>query len=183
MSPNRDTGDVEVLVLSQLPTENSCFLAGDFNGHSALWDTVQPSDSRGERIEEWIADNNLICSNDGTSTCTNRAPRTFFWRLPRWPAECPGTWVTTWDRTTCRSRSSWSVRSTSRNREQRVHGGRAREYHGENQEVSKDGEKIKTFFSSDGITFWVKNWSSPLIQRSFSQPVLLNETKISDLGG
>ena len=118
---------MEVLVLSQLPTENSCFLAGDFNGHSALWDTVQPIDSRGERIEEWIADNNLICSNDGTSTCTNRAPRTFFWRLLRWPAECTGTWVTTWDRTTCRSRSSWSVRSTSRNREQCVHGGRARE--------------------------------------------------------
>ena len=71
--PNRDTGDVEVLVLSQLPIGNNCFLTGDFNEHSVLWDTVQPSDSRGERIEEWIADNDHICSNDGTSTCTNRA--------------------------------------------------------------------------------------------------------------
>ena len=50
--PNRDTGDVEVLVLSQLPTGNCCFLAGDFNGPSAFWETVQPSDSRGKRIEE-----------------------------------------------------------------------------------------------------------------------------------
>ena len=77
-SDPEDPGLLMDQVLSQLPTGNSCLLAGNFNGHSVLWDTVQPSDSRGERIEEWIADNDLICSNTGTSTCTNRVT-----------AECP----------------------------------------------------------------------------------------------
>ena len=100
--PNRDTGDVEVLVLSQLPTGNNCFLAGDFNGHSVLWDTVQLSDSRGERIEEWIAETISSAATTGRARAPSvpqelGAPRTFFWRLPRWPAECPGTWETTWD--------------------------------------------------------------------------------------
>ena len=70
--PNRDTGE-EDIVLSELPTGANCVTGRDFNGHSLLWDPVQPCDSRGERMEEWISDNDLLCANDGSSTCTNRS--------------------------------------------------------------------------------------------------------------
>jgi hypothetical protein len=62
----------EILVLSHIPTPCNGFCAGDFNGHSPLWDNSQPTDSRGTRIEEWIADSNLTCANDGSPTRTNR---------------------------------------------------------------------------------------------------------------
>lgn len=48
------------------------FYGGDLNGHSALWDSHQPSDEAGERVEEWLMSNGLISLNDGTATRVNR---------------------------------------------------------------------------------------------------------------
>ena len=72
MAPNRDNGE-EVIYTDQSPASRSCFIAGDMNCHSALWDPKQPPDSRGERIEEWLSDSNLYCANDGSATRINRA--------------------------------------------------------------------------------------------------------------
>ncbi len=30
------------------------FLGGNLNAHSPLWDTNQPSDARGEQLEDWV---------------------------------------------------------------------------------------------------------------------------------
>jgi ribonuclease HI len=46
---------------------------GDFNGHSPLWDNLQPSDERGEALEEWVAGQGLAVLNDGSATRVNRA--------------------------------------------------------------------------------------------------------------
>ena len=37
-----------------------------------LWDSVQPSDGRGEEIEDWLIDNDLNLLNDGSPTRVNR---------------------------------------------------------------------------------------------------------------
>ena len=63
--PKRETGTEEIPVLDNLPISQDCSVAGGINAHSSLWDPLQPQDSRGDRIEEWLADNNLLCANDG----------------------------------------------------------------------------------------------------------------------
>ena len=69
---NRDTNTEEVLVLDNLQVGKDSFFGGDLNGHSQLWDQSQPQDSRGDRLEEWMADNDLVCANDGWATRVNR---------------------------------------------------------------------------------------------------------------
>ena len=71
--PNRETGGEETIVTSHIPTNRNCFLAGDLNDHSLSWDHTQPQDSRGDRIEEWIADCNLFSANKDEATRHNRA--------------------------------------------------------------------------------------------------------------
>ena len=73
MAPRREGGK-EIIYTDHIPASGLCFIAGDVNGHSVLWDNRQPPDSRGERIEEWLADCNMHCVNDGSPTRTNRAP-------------------------------------------------------------------------------------------------------------
>ena len=61
------------MVTDNIPTGVDCFIAGDRNGHSSLWDPVQPTDSRGTRIEEWMKNANLVCLNSGAATRHNRS--------------------------------------------------------------------------------------------------------------
>ena len=59
--------------LSFIPMKNSTIHAGDFNGHSRLWDDQQPDDTRGDEIVDWMLSNDLVCKNDGSPTRVNRA--------------------------------------------------------------------------------------------------------------
>ncbi len=49
------------------------FLGGDLNAHSPLWDTNQPSDARGEQLEDWVIAHSASVLNDGTATLLNWA--------------------------------------------------------------------------------------------------------------
>ena len=57
-----------------VPTEN-CILAGDFNSHSTCWG-YEDTDRRGDEVEDWQIENNLLLLNDPDD------PPTFFSR--RW---------------------------------------------------------------------------------------------------
>ncbi len=46
---------------------------GDLNAHSHLWDTNQPSDTRGKQLEDWVIAHYASALNDGTATLLNRA--------------------------------------------------------------------------------------------------------------
>ena len=47
-------------------------IIGHFNGHSHLWDHVQPPDARGDKITDWIINKDLHVLNDGSATHTNK---------------------------------------------------------------------------------------------------------------
>ena len=49
------------------PGPSSIFL-GDLNGHSQMWDPIQPQDQRGDKILDWILNNDLHILNDGSAT-------------------------------------------------------------------------------------------------------------------
>ena len=69
--PANTTSSVAMRTANIPATENSLIL-GDLNGHSLLWDFIQPSDKRGEEIEKWVIDESLAVLNDGTPTRVNR---------------------------------------------------------------------------------------------------------------
>ncbi len=48
------------------------FLGSDLNAHSPLLDTNQPSGTRGEQLEDWVA-HPVGVFNDGTATLLNSA--------------------------------------------------------------------------------------------------------------
>ncbi len=48
------------------------FRGGDLNAHSPSWDTNQPSDARGEQLEDWVIAHSARALNDGTVTLFNR---------------------------------------------------------------------------------------------------------------
>ena len=50
----------------------SSLILGDLNGHSQMWDPIQPQDQRGNEILDWILDNDLHILNDGSATRTSR---------------------------------------------------------------------------------------------------------------
>ena len=50
----------------------SSIILGNFNGHSQLWDSLQPHDQRGDEIVDWILDNDLHILNDGSVTRISR---------------------------------------------------------------------------------------------------------------
>jgi len=56
-----------------IPVPKECLITGDFNGYSPLWDNVQPTDQRGEEIENWTIKHQLSIANDGRNTRRNRA--------------------------------------------------------------------------------------------------------------
>ena len=55
-----------------IPAGSNHLIAGDFNAHCAVWDEIQPPDSRGDEMIDWIIDNELTILNDGSPTCANR---------------------------------------------------------------------------------------------------------------
>jgi len=59
--------------LDFLPATEDTLIRGDLNAHSNLWDFVQPTDSRGELVTDWILEKDMVCVNDGSATRTNRA--------------------------------------------------------------------------------------------------------------
>ncbi len=48
-APIRSTGITDTLDFSRLQIGHLTFPGGDLNAHSSLWDTNQPSDTRGEQ--------------------------------------------------------------------------------------------------------------------------------------
>ncbi len=48
------------------------FLGGDLKAHSPLWDTNQPSDARGEQLEDLVIARSASVLNDGTAALLNR---------------------------------------------------------------------------------------------------------------
>ena len=55
-----------------IPTDPYTIIAGDFNAHSLLWDDIQPPDTRGTEMENWIIDQELSVANDGSPTRVGR---------------------------------------------------------------------------------------------------------------
>ena len=50
----------------------SSLILGDLNGHSPMWDENIARDARGEVIENFIVDSNLVVLNDGSTTRVSR---------------------------------------------------------------------------------------------------------------
>ena len=69
--PNTDTQVTRFNATLTNATPDS-IIVGDFNGHSHLWDPVQPPDARGNELKGWIYDRNLQILNDGSPTRTSR---------------------------------------------------------------------------------------------------------------
>ena len=70
--PNNSLGNtVTTLRLDVLPSGPNDIIAGDLNGHSPLWDNIQPSDDRGEIVEDFVIEKDLAILNDGSSTRVN----------------------------------------------------------------------------------------------------------------
>ena len=55
-----------------IPVSDNCVIAGDFNGHSGIWDPFQPEDTMGNKIVDFMLANDLICCNDGSHTRVSR---------------------------------------------------------------------------------------------------------------
>ena len=64
--------DVIELHTEIIPALKSSLICGDFNGHSPIWDGIQPGNSRGNAMVDWVADENLNILNDGSATRVNR---------------------------------------------------------------------------------------------------------------
>ena len=47
-------------------------ILGNLNGHSQIWNLIQPQDQRGDEILDWILDNDLYIRNEGAATRTSR---------------------------------------------------------------------------------------------------------------
>ncbi len=63
----------DTLDFARLQMGHQTFLGGDLNAHSPLWDTNQPSDARGEKLEGWDIAHSAGVLNEGTATLLNRA--------------------------------------------------------------------------------------------------------------
>jgi hypothetical protein len=84
--PSERTGDERgsqqesVVSTKHWPTEEFDMIAGDVNAHSPTWDDALERESnrrglevkRGEMIDEWSLEKNMMTLNDGTATHTNR---------------------------------------------------------------------------------------------------------------
>ncbi len=54
-APIRSAGITDTLDFARLQLGHLTFLGGDLNANSPLWDTYQPSDARGEQLEDWTS--------------------------------------------------------------------------------------------------------------------------------
>ena len=71
--PQGSTGQDIEFNTTGIPISDYTFVAGDLNGHSPLWDLIQPPDDRGSEIEDWVIENELTVLNDGSPTRVNPA--------------------------------------------------------------------------------------------------------------
>ncbi len=71
-APIRSAAITDTLDFARLQMGHLTFLGGDLNAHCPLWDTNQPSDARGEQLEDWIIAHSTSVLNDGTATLLNR---------------------------------------------------------------------------------------------------------------
>ncbi len=69
-APIRSSGITDTLDFARLQMGH---LGGDLNAHSPLWDTNQPSDARGEQLEDCVIARSVSILNDGPVTLLNRA--------------------------------------------------------------------------------------------------------------
>ncbi len=69
----RSAGITDTLDFARLQTGHLIFLGGYLNAHSPLWNTYQPSDTRGEQLGEWVITHSATVLNDGSATLLNRA--------------------------------------------------------------------------------------------------------------
>ena len=60
------------LMTDFIPAAKSAVICGDFNCHSALWDSNQPPDERGAKLTDWAIDKNLTILNNGNMMRINR---------------------------------------------------------------------------------------------------------------
>ncbi len=72
-TPIRSAGITDKLDFARLQMGHLTFLGGGLNAHSPLWDTSQPSDKRGEQLEDWVIAHSTSVLIDGTATLLNRA--------------------------------------------------------------------------------------------------------------
>ena len=56
-----------------IPASKNCIIAGDWNGHSGIWDPIQPEDAMGGKVVDYMLANDLICCNSGSHTRVSRA--------------------------------------------------------------------------------------------------------------
>ena len=59
--------------VNNLPHSREHIIFADLNCHSALWDYNQPSDALGQKLEDWLIDNDFNVANDGSATRLNPA--------------------------------------------------------------------------------------------------------------
>ena len=64
--------DVIKLKTNSLPSFRTSLICGDFNAHHSLWDSVQPTDERGEELVDWAIDQSLTIMNDNSPTRVSR---------------------------------------------------------------------------------------------------------------
>ena len=55
----------------ELPYDENTIVGGDLNAHSRLWDSWQPEDRLGEKVEDWLVEKNFSVANDGEATRVN----------------------------------------------------------------------------------------------------------------
>ena len=70
--------NLNIVLLTRLidPLPNPFVICGDFNGHSMTWG-CDKSNSRGDRIDDFIIENNIYLLNDGSYTYLHPATGTF----------------------------------------------------------------------------------------------------------
>ena len=59
-------------LIDWIPASKNCVIAGDFNGHSGIWDPFQAEDSMGIKITDYIIEHDLVCCNNGSHTRVSR---------------------------------------------------------------------------------------------------------------
>ena len=74
--PPTNTTTEDSISLEKWPCKEFDLILGDINAHSLLWDDNckdGKADKRGEKVEDWLADNGMACMNNGKSTHVSRS--------------------------------------------------------------------------------------------------------------
>ncbi len=63
-APIRSASITDTLDFARLQMGHLTFIGGDLNAHSPLWDTSQPSDTRGGQLEDLVIAHSASVLND-----------------------------------------------------------------------------------------------------------------------